>query len=77
MQQGRLGKDTAARERGKSLIKEFVSQVLEGEIDRSVVACADGFDLQHAWPAGLQRLAVLGDGEAEAAGRLLCFRGGL
>jgi len=29
---GELGKDPAARERGKSLIKEFVSQVLQGEM---------------------------------------------
>ena len=32
VEQGRLGKDPAARERGKSLIKEFVSQVLQGEM---------------------------------------------
>src|SRR5713101_8696695 len=32
VEQGKLGKDPAARERGKSLIKEFVSQVLQGEM---------------------------------------------
>jgi len=32
VEQGRLGKDPAARERGKSLIKEFVTQVLQGEM---------------------------------------------
>src|SRR6202051_886392 len=32
VEQGRLGKDPAARERGKSLVKEFVSQVLQGEM---------------------------------------------
>src|SRR6266550_5463598 len=32
VEQGRLGKDPAARERGKSLIKEFVNQVLQGEM---------------------------------------------
>ncbi len=30
--QGKLGKDTATRERGKNLVKEFVNQVLEGAI---------------------------------------------
>ncbi|HEX3877061.1 MAG TPA: type VI secretion system contractile sheath large subunit [Bryobacteraceae bacterium] len=30
VEQGRLGRDPAARERGKNLVKEFVSQVLEG-----------------------------------------------
>src|SRR6266849_2217984 len=32
VEQGRMGKDPAARERGKSLVKEFVSQVLQGEM---------------------------------------------
>jgi type VI secretion system protein ImpC len=32
VEQGKLGKDPAARERGKSLVKEFVSQVLRGEM---------------------------------------------
>src|SRR6266852_9683482 len=32
VEQGRLGKDPAARERGKNLVKEFVSQVLQGEM---------------------------------------------
>src|SRR2546429_7934289 len=32
VEQGKLGKDPAARERGKSLIKEFVNQVLQGEM---------------------------------------------
>jgi type VI secretion system protein ImpC len=32
VEQGRLGKDPAARERGKSLVKEFVSQVMQGEM---------------------------------------------
>jgi type VI secretion system protein ImpC len=32
VEQGRLGKDPATRERGKSLVKEFVSQVLQGEM---------------------------------------------
>src|SRR5215472_999357 len=32
VEQGKLGKDPAARERGKSLVKEFVSQVLQGEM---------------------------------------------
>ena len=30
VQEGRLARDSAARERGKNLVKEFVSQVLEG-----------------------------------------------
>ena len=30
VEQGRLARDPAARERGKNLVKEFVSQVLEG-----------------------------------------------
>ena len=29
---GRVGTDVATRERGKSLVKEFISQVLEGEV---------------------------------------------
>src|SRR5262249_30724048 len=33
--QGRLGRDAAAREHGKDLIKEFVSQFLEGSITLS------------------------------------------
>src|ERR1700737_3012476 len=32
VEQGRLGKDPEARERGKSLVKEFVNQVLQGEM---------------------------------------------
>ena len=32
VEQGKLGKDPAARERGRSLIKEFVNQVLQGEM---------------------------------------------
>jgi len=32
VEEGRLAKDPAARERGKNLVKEFVSQVLEGTI---------------------------------------------
>lgn len=32
VEQGRLGKDPAAKERGKSLVKEFVNQVLQGEM---------------------------------------------
>src|SRR6202158_3663462 len=32
VEQGRLGKDPAARERGKSMVKEFVNQVLQGEM---------------------------------------------
>ena len=34
VEEGRLGKDPAARERGKNLVKEFVSQVLAGRDDR-------------------------------------------
>ena len=30
--QGRFGKEAAARDRGKSMIMEFVSQFLEGEM---------------------------------------------
>ena len=30
--EGRLGRDVAARERGKNLVKEFVAQVLEGSM---------------------------------------------
>src|SRR5580693_2549621 len=32
VEQGRFGQDTSARERGKDLVKEFVSQVLEGSM---------------------------------------------
>jgi type VI secretion system protein ImpC len=32
VEEGRLAKDTAARERGKDLVREFVKQVLEGEM---------------------------------------------
>src|ERR1700690_950821 len=32
VQQGRMGKDPASRERGKNLIKEFVAQVLDGSM---------------------------------------------
>jgi type VI secretion system protein ImpC len=32
VEQGRFGADTSARERGKDLVKEFVSQVLEGSM---------------------------------------------
>src|SRR5258708_28668628 len=32
VEEGRLARDPAARERGKNLVKEFVSQVLEGTI---------------------------------------------
>jgi len=30
--EGRLGRDVAARERGKDLVKEFVTQVLDGSM---------------------------------------------
>ena len=32
VEQGRVGTDVATRERGKSLVKEFISQVLEGQV---------------------------------------------
>jgi type VI secretion system protein ImpC len=32
VEQGRLGKDAAAKERGKDMIKQFVSEVLQGQI---------------------------------------------
>src|ERR1039458_6142329 len=32
VEEGRMAKDPAARERGKNLVKEFVAQVLEGTI---------------------------------------------
>jgi len=32
VEQGRLGRDTESRERGKNLVKEFVAQVLEGSM---------------------------------------------
>ncbi|MBZ5561557.1 MAG: type VI secretion system contractile sheath large subunit [Acidobacteriia bacterium] len=32
VEQGRVGTDVASRERGKSLVKEFISQVLQGEV---------------------------------------------
>jgi len=32
VEDGRVGTDVATRERGKSLVKEFISQVLEGEV---------------------------------------------
>src|SRR5580658_323296 len=32
VQEGRMARDPAARERGKNLVREFVSQVLEGTI---------------------------------------------
>jgi type VI secretion system protein ImpC len=32
VQEGRFGSDTAARERGKNLVKEFINQVLEGSM---------------------------------------------
>ncbi len=32
VEQGRVGTDAATRERGKSLVKEFISQVLQGEV---------------------------------------------
>src|ERR1700751_3180255 len=32
VEQGRLGKETASRERGKDLVKEFVAQVLDGSM---------------------------------------------
>jgi type VI secretion system protein ImpC len=32
VEQGRLGTDVATRERGKNLVKEFISQILEGEM---------------------------------------------
>jgi len=32
VEQGRLGREPAARERGRDLVKEFISQVLEGEM---------------------------------------------
>lgn len=32
VEQGRMGKDAGAKERGKDLVKEFVSQILEGSI---------------------------------------------
>jgi len=32
VEQGRLGRDTAARERGKDLIREFVSEIVKGEM---------------------------------------------
>lgn len=35
VEQGRFGKDTAAKERGKGLVKRFVSEILEGTIQLS------------------------------------------
>lgn len=35
VEQGRMGKDTAAKERGKDLVKEFVAQVLDGSMTLS------------------------------------------
>ena len=32
VEQGRVGTDTASKERGKSLVKEFVQQVLQGQM---------------------------------------------
>jgi type VI secretion system protein ImpC len=32
VEEGRVGTDTATRERGKSLVKEFINQVLEGQV---------------------------------------------
>ena len=32
VEDGRVGTDVATRERGKSLVKEFINQVLEGEV---------------------------------------------
>jgi type VI secretion system protein ImpC len=32
VEEGKVGKDVATRERGKSLVKEFINQVLEGEV---------------------------------------------
>src|SRR5213594_1341281 len=32
VEQGRIGRDPAAKERGRNLVKEFVSQVLEGSM---------------------------------------------
>ena len=32
VEEGRLARDPSARERGKDLVKEFISQVLEGEM---------------------------------------------
>ena len=32
VEQGRIARDPAARERGRNLVKEFVSQVLEGSM---------------------------------------------
>ena len=32
VEQGRFGKETASRERGKDLVKEFVAQVLDGSM---------------------------------------------
>lgn len=32
VEQGKVGTDTASKERGKSLIKEFVQQVLQGQM---------------------------------------------
>ena len=35
VEEGRFGRDTAARERGKDLVKEFVNQVLDGSMTLS------------------------------------------
>ena len=35
VEEGRLARDPAARERGKNLVKEFVTQVLEGSMTMS------------------------------------------
>jgi type VI secretion system protein ImpC len=35
VEQGRFGRETAARERGRDMVKEFVAQVLEGEMKLS------------------------------------------
>ena len=35
VEQGRFGKEQVARERGKDMVKEFVAQVLEGEMKLS------------------------------------------
>jgi len=32
VEEGRIGRDAATRERGKSLVKEFITQVLEGQV---------------------------------------------
>ncbi len=73
VQEGRLARDPAARERGKNLVKEFVTQVLEGAMtvskDAEAMINARIAQIDHLVSHPAQRSAAP-SGLSEAGGNL-------